>query len=252
MSWCDKLASTPSVGIWFSEHYLSSARVLDSLSPILDELVVDGKAKFSLAKQDAFALEVSCEDGFQYSVNASQISVSFGHRLKVRQVSGGPPTVDMLSQPKPYTALLPDTCAKLLRVTSHVVDLKTRMLQRMGIVSTTIVSDEELPPGIKRLINYAGRPWKNGLKYFDIQLVSTLAETSGYSDRCTHHITKSENSEEELITVRFDWQRKYIEGRHVTQESLRAELEACQTSSLKYFEELAIGDMFDEDLINTK
>lgn len=252
MSWCDKLASTPSVGMWFTEHYLSSARALDSMSPILDELVVDGRAKFSLGKQDAFSLEVNCEDGFQYGINAAQISVGFGHRLKVRQVSGGPPTVDMLSQLKPFTVLLPETCTKILRATSHVVDLKTRALQRIGIVSTTTVSDEELPPGIERLISYAGRPWKEGLKYFDLQLVSTLAETSGYFDRCTHHITKSENSEEELITVRFDWQRKYTEARHVTQESLRAELEACQTASLKYFEELAIGDMFDEDIISAK
>lgn len=252
MSWCDKLASTPSVGIWFTDHYLSSARVLDSLSPILDKLVIDGKPKFTLNKKDAFSVEIGSEDGFQYGVNPSQVSVGFGHRLKVRQVSGGPPTVDMLSQPKPYSALLPDACDKILQATSHVIDLKTRLLKRIGIVSTTVVAEDELPPGVKRLISYAGRPWANGLKYFDMQLVSTLTQTSGYSDQCTHHISKPESSEEKLITVRFDWQRLYTEARVMTQDSLRTELESCQKFTLKYFEELAIGNMFDENIIGTK
>lgn len=252
MSWCDKLASTPSIGIWFTEHYLSSARVIDSLSPILDRLVIDRKPKFSLNKQDTFSVEIGAEDGFQYSVTPSQISVSFGHRLKVRQVSGGPPTVDMISQPKPYSELLPETCNKILQATSHVVDLKTRRLQRIGIVSTTNVSEDELPPGVRRLIGYAGRPWANGLKYFDMQLVSTLTETSSYSDQCTHQITKPESSEEKLITVRFDWQRIYTDGRTVTHDSLSSELESCAKSALKYYEELAIGDMFDENIIGAK
>jgi len=252
VSWCDKLASTPSVGIWFTEHYLSSARVIDSLSPILDELVIDRKPKFSLNKHDAFSVEIGAEDGFQYSVNPSQISLAFGHRLKVRQVSGGPPTVDMISQPKPYSELLPEICDKILRAVSHVVDLKTRRLQRIGIVSTTNISEDELPPGVRRLIGYAGRPWANGLKYFDMQLVSTLIETPSYSDQCTHQITKPESSEEKLITVRFDWQRIYTDGRAVTHESLSSELASCEKSALKYYEELAIGDMFDENVIGAR
>lgn len=252
MSWCDKLASTPSVGIWFNEHYASSARVLDSLSPVFDKLVIDGKPKFSLNKQDTFSAEISTENGFQYGISPSQLSVGFGHRLKVRQVSGGPPTVDMLSDLKPYSDLLPATCEKLLQATSYAIDFKTRLVKRIGIVSITSVAEDELPPGIKRLVSYLGRPWSNKLKYFDVQLVSTLSTSSGYSDQCTHHISKPEGSEEKLVTVKFDWQKTYVEGRAMTLDSLRSELESAQKSALKYFEELAIGNMFDENIISAK
>lgn len=250
MTWCDKLASTPSVGIWFSDHYTSGGRVLDSLSPILDKLVIDGKPKFTLNKHDAFSAEISTESGFQYGITPTQLSVSFGHRLKVRRVSGGVPTVDMLSDLKPYSELLPDTCDKLLQATSCAIDLKTRLVKRIGIVSLTSVAETELPPGVKRLITYLGRPWQDELKYFDVQLITALSGTSSYTDQCVHHITKSEISDDELITVKFDWQRKYTEGRSMTLDSLGTELESSQKAALKYFEELAIGNMFDENIIS--
>lgn len=252
MSWCDKLASTPSVGIWFSDHYVSSGRILDSLSPIFDKLVIDGKPKFTLNKSDAFSAEISTEYGFQYGITPSQLSVSFGHRLKIRQVSGGPPTVDMLSDLKPYSKLLPDACEKLLQATSYAIDFKTRLIKRIGIVSSTSVSEDELPPGVKRLISYLGRPWPNQLKYFDVQLVTTLKSTSGYFEQCVHHITKSEGSEEKLIVLKFDWQKTYVDARTMTLDSLRTELDSSQDSALKYFEELAIGNMFDEEVLNAK
>jgi len=39
MSWCDKLASTPSVGLKFDYHFGPSSDILDVLTPILDPLV---------------------------------------------------------------------------------------------------------------------------------------------------------------------------------------------------------------------
>lgn len=246
MSWCDKLASTPTVGIRFNDHYVSSGRILDALAPLLNTLVADQRPLFSISKHDSFGLEFSTEEGFQYGLNQERATVAFAHKLKVRPVSGGPPRVEMLSRAMPFTQLLPDAASKLLHAVSLVIDLKTRVVERIGIVSTTVVADDELPPGIRRLLQHLGRPWPSGLAAYNCQFVANLRSDSKQSDRCVHHLVKAEGEEEDLITMVFDWQRTFPEGRSMTLDSLRSELDAARSTALEYFETLAIGDIFDE------
>ena len=85
MTWCDKLASTPTVGITFNHHFASSSSILDAIAPVLDKLVSDKKPIFTIGKQDSFGVELTTEDGFQYAINTASISVAFVHRLKLKR-----------------------------------------------------------------------------------------------------------------------------------------------------------------------
>ena len=52
MSWCDKLASTASVGFRLSYHFASAEAVIQALSPILDKLVEGERMRFAMNEGD--------------------------------------------------------------------------------------------------------------------------------------------------------------------------------------------------------
>lgn len=248
MSWCDKLASTPTVGMKFNQNFASSGSLLDAITPILDKWVDGRKALFSIGKQDSFGLELTTEDGFHYGVNEASVSVAFVHRLKLKNQSGGYPVAEMISRPQPYTTLLPDVCERLLEVAALLVDPKSRFLEQIGIVSSTFVDEKEAPPGIRRFIKHVTEPWHKDLDAYGFQVVAQLNEHSGGSDRCIHDISKVEDGDG-LVTLKFDWQRMFKQERPIpTAARLRELLSAAQKDALKYFEELAEGNRFNGDI----
>lgn len=64
LSWCDKLASTPAVGVGFTPHYISSNDLLNALTSLLDKWNDGTKATFTLDSISPFGFEVSTEEGF--------------------------------------------------------------------------------------------------------------------------------------------------------------------------------------------
>lgn len=249
-SWCDKLASTPAVGLKFDYHHAPSQSLLEAIAPIVDTWVEGEKQKFQLTQQDAFGFQLTTDDGFLYGVDPSKMFVEFKHRLKAKARSGAPPILEMLSRPAPFTELLPVVSRRLLEAASLILGMQPRNLTRVGIVSTTVVSEDEAPPGILRFIRYVGRPWAaNTSTDYSFHITASLGEASGWSDRCVHTITKAEDSEG-LVTIKLDWQRLFSTPKSVTGDSLKGPLDSAQDVAIKYFEDVAIGNRFDEDLIN--
>ncbi len=201
MSWCDKLASTPAVGFTIDWHFATSSAILQAFSPILDKLVQDNKQMFTVERQEPFIVVFITNDGFQYSIEPSKIAVSFRHRLKVKHTSGGPPTMELLSRPLPFSKLLPNVSKRLIEATLLLPGTKTRTVTRIGIVSTTLVAEDEVPPGVARFIKYIGRPWKGSVDNFNVQIVADLDKTPKWSDRCVHlleFVRKSSSSQTKL------------------------------------------------------
>jgi hypothetical protein len=118
-------------------------------------------------------------------------------------------------------------------------------VRRVGIITTTPIAEGDIPPGIKRLIAYIGRPWQLGVEGFNVSITGKLAETSAMLDRCLHQVIKPEEKEE-LMTLQFDWQRTFKDDRTPTVDSLKRILDDAKEQALKYFEELAEGSRFDE------
>lgn len=250
LSWCDKLAATPTVGFRFDWHFVGGDVLLQSLSPILDPLGQGEKQRFTMQQQDSFGFAFITQDGYQYGINASRAHVSFQHRLKAKPVSGGLPVMEMLSQPRPYTKLLPDVCERLIDATVLLPHSKGRKLNRLGIVTSARVSVSDSPPGISRFISYVGRPWKQIPAFYNFQITSDLEKGPNYVDRCVHTVTKSEEDEDALVTLNFDWQRTFTNGRPLNRDILEKEVQEGKKAALKYFEDIAEGSRFDEDIIS--
>ena len=248
MSWCDKLASTPSVGFKLDQHFAAGDVILHALSPLLDKWVKGEKRPFRIDKSEAFNLEFTADNGFHYGIDPSKIHVSFSHIMTAKAVSGGPPIMEMLSSPLPFSKLLPEVSRRLTEATLLIPSTKNRTLTRVGVIATTVVAEDDLPPGIIRFIKYLGRPWSGCVDGFTYQIISEIDKTSRWSDRCIHFLSKPDDPEQ-LLTLKFDWQRSFVSGRPVTSDSLKEVLASAQKASNQYFEELAEGSRFDEDLI---
>jgi hypothetical protein len=248
VSWCDRLASTPSVGFKFDSHFAPSAEILEVLKPVLDPLVERDRPKFTINRLDPFSLDLSTDDGFHYGIDHCRAWIDFQHRIRVKPVSGGPPVAELLSSAAPFSELLPQVSNRLLDAARLLLEIHPRKLIRVGIVTSTNVAEDDLPPGISRLLTYMGRPWKGLLEQYSFQITATLEKNENWVDQCSHVLVKPEDPEQ-LPTIRFDWGRTFLKERSATPESLKKELDQVVKDSMKYFEELGEGNRFDEELI---
>jgi hypothetical protein len=250
VSWCDKLASTPTVGIRLTQHFAPVDLMTNALSPILDRAAGRDTAKFTLEKYEIFKLEFNTEEGFKYAVDPARVSVGFNHRFKVKPTSAGLPVMEIISRARPFTELLPTVSDKLLEAAMLLPGVQARKLTQVGIVATTTVTEDDLPPGVRRFIEYLGRPWKGKLDQFNVRVNAIVDETSEWSDRCMHVIVNPpETDEEQLLTLQFDWHRKFLVEQTFSASSLGDTLKAAQKSALAYFESVGEGTRFDEEIL---
>jgi hypothetical protein len=251
LSWCDRLASVPTVGFALTPNF-AILDAIGSFAPILNPLVDQYRnPTFSMDQPQSGGLSITTKNGFVYSVDHSRFSVSFQHRMKATAVSGGPPTMEMLSEALPFTELLAQVSTRLIEAARLLPKLSERKIFQVGVVSVTRVAVADVPPGITKFIEYLGRPWDNNLAAFGFDVVSDFGETENWTDRCQHKLTLPEDTEE-LMTLSFDFQRRFKTGQTSSEAQMKTLLNKCSEDALQYFERLAEGDMFDEHIISSK
>jgi len=249
MSWCDKLSSTPGMGFRLEPHFGSADSLMDALAPILGRYYVDDKAQFTITTHDSANFQFSAEDGFQYGAEPLRSFVMFAHKLRIRATSGGPPVAEMLSKAAPFSSLLVEVGKRLIELTLLLPNSKARKIVRVGVVTTTTVSPEDAPPGIMRMLNYLGRPWGAGIDHYDMRITAEVGQSASGVDRCVHQLTRPEGKDE-LLTLKFDWQRYLKTPRRIETEQLSEVAEEAQRDAKKYFEDLAEGGRFDEVILS--
>ena len=250
MSWCDKLASTPGIGLLLDELYTPVSTLLEPLTPLISKWSEKNKPTFTIDAQDAFGISLSTFEGFQYAAYPDRMAVEFRHRLRLQPRSAGPPTAEMISKPLPYTQLLSKVSEKLQELVRLTSAGRSRKLVRLGVISTTVVSPEDSPPGISRFLAHVGKPWNDGLDFYNIILTAKLpkAKTTLNYDRCIHQISRLEDDSDGLMTIRLDWQRYLDEGRTLSMTSLPELINSATADALAYFEDIGEGERFDESL----
>lgn len=248
MSWCDKLTSQPSVGIKLDHYFVPGSELLESFAPILNKLSDGTKNRFSVDLLEAFKASFTDDDGFTYAADHQKISVQFRHRVRPRLISGSLPALEMISKALPFTQLLTEAIDRAIAAAALLPYASKRKILQIGVVSTTQVAYEELPPGVSKLATYMSRPWKLGLDHFNVALSGVISETKEYRDRCIHTLTKTENPED-LMVLTLDLQR--ILHQPINQETLPQAFKSVEKSALDYFEAVAEGSMFDEQVIST-
>lgn len=241
------------MGVTLDWAYFPSVHYQEAMMPVAANLVENEKQAFTIDLQDAFQYAFTSFDGFHYAFNSSQIYAEFRHRLKYLSQSGGPPTAELISKPLPYTQLLPQIADRLIEATRLVVGGKERILKRVGVVATTAVSEADAPPGIRRFVEYIGRPWGHNADSFQIDIVSKLpkSEKAEWSDRCQHNVSKAEHGDG-LINFRLDFHRTFDNPKPLSIKLLDDDLKKVRIDALKYFEDVGQGERFDENIISSR
>src|SRR5262245_18091342 len=165
MSWCDKLASTPMVGLLFVLRHQSSDSILDALAPLFDSWVDGRKQRFSIEKQEPFKVEFATDDGFHYVVNQQRVTVEFRYGWRVKRQSARAPVPQLQSEPRLFTALLPRVAERAIEAANFIYGARPPSPDRIGVVSITNVAENDAPPGILRLVEFIQRPWGKQVNY---------------------------------------------------------------------------------------
>jgi hypothetical protein len=209
------------------------------------------KQQFSIDQQSAFGVGLVTESGFHYAVDHEGVVVEFRHRWRVKPRSGNLPVAELLSKARPYSELLNEAVERLLQAVELVNGPRARLVQRLGIVTNTTVVASDAPPGVRRLIDYIGRPWGGNLPAYAFEITGRLGSKDDYSDRCIHSVGMGELeiNPDRLISVKFDWQRDYVIARPIAIDAIRKQVEAGKKVALGYFEEVAEGSRFDEEIL---
>ncbi len=244
VTWCDKLASQPSIGLLLDPFYGGNETVLTRIAPLFEKWGTLEKPGFQVSVPDIFKVDVQRDDGFHYSFDATKAAVQFQHRMKFRPVSGGLPVAELISSPQVFTSLLDTASRELVEFTLQLPEIGRRAVRRVGVVSTTAVSEEDLPPGIQRLVEYVARPWPGGMETYNFNMTTKLYEHENYWDRCIHSLVLPED-EDALLTLRFDWQRILKKKQVASRRELDRLCASAIEDALSYFEELAVGNAFD-------
>jgi hypothetical protein len=242
-SWCDKLASVPTIGITLTPHYQPASTLVTALTPLLDRHVKLKSSMpvqtFTLDRLDAFDLAFHLRDGFHYILSHSGITISFKNQVEIKAQSADVPTLDLLSESGPYTKLLPIASQHLVETATLITEAAVRRLIRVGVVTTTSAYIEEMPPGIQKLLELSFRPWGD-VTSFGLQLASKIEETEQYVDRCVFTITKNED-DEAIPTTLLDFQRTFKNSPQVRRNVLNEVLHKTTHAALAYFERIGEG-----------
>lgn len=244
-SWCDKLASTPAIGLRITPFFHPSEHILAALSPLLNLEFDDEKPTFNVEALEAFKVVINTNAGYLYSIDQTSLTVAFNHRMKAKPTSGGPPTMELISNPAPYTDLLQQVSDRLMRLVSLLEPLlRNRQLHRVGIVSSTVVLDEDAPPGVRSIFEEIGRPFGGTTESFNIALTNTIKSDDNIQERCIHNLTKPENSEQ-MLNINLDWQGHYVKPKNITEPILKGLLAESTSSAISYFDKFAEGGLSD-------
>lgn len=248
MSWCDKLASTPAIGVRLDRSYDPISVTLERVAPIISSWSSSGpeEAPFTIDQEDLFSCTLQTLDGYSYFLGPDRLAVEFRHRLRLQGQSAGPPVAELLSKPRPYTELLEDVTERLLKVVELVTAGRARKLERFGVVTTTQVIEDEMPPGVARFLNHVRKPWGTTADAYNVELTTKLtkATDAAHQDRCIHHIRKAEDRDG-LVFVKLDWQRWLDESKGLSMSSLPGLLSEARKNALAYFEDIGQGERFD-------
>lgn len=244
MSWCDKLASVPMVGVRMSSRLIPGDFMLKAIAPAVLATVDNDAARFVVEEHSSFGVKFGTQDGFKYGLDPKKAHVAFQHQLRAVPTVGGPPVMQMLSRPLPYTELLPEVCRRLEAVVTSLPESRERLIERIGVVSTTYVDEENLPPGLRRFIDYIRRPWDESPENFNINLSVEVGKDDRWVDKCQYTLIKPEDREA-LMTINLDWGREYSSERRFDDVSFRKDLEHCSQDALNFFENVAEGQNFD-------
>ncbi|MBI4600913.1 MAG: hypothetical protein HY721_03035 [Planctomycetes bacterium] len=240
MRWLDNVLATPIIGLRVEPDFVRAPGYPAALGPLLNRLLQEqGEIKIETAQP--LSLVFRSTDGFLHKVLSTDVIVEFNYPLSAQTKPGELPTLER-REVESYSKLLEQTEARMKDVVGHIAAQEPLAVRRVGIVAAMRHKRDNLPPGVKALLEHLARPWGELLKS-ETSLLAKLAGQDAWRDQCHHTVVFDEASQPGSIQLTLDWQRVFTEAGKWRAPQIEEELRRSRGSALEYFERVGAGEL---------
>lgn len=237
------------MGLRLTPDFMPAEHILAGMRPILNEHFDEDRGTFDVEAIEPFRLVFNTESGFRYTFDPTSAAITFNHRIRAQAASAGPPTMELISKPAPYTELLGELKARLARAVAALPNVAARQIIRVGVVSVTQVDLEDAPPGIQAVFEQIGKPLGKSVDHFNCAITTILKDDTAHRDRCIHTLILPEPPKR-MVTIQLDWQRVFNAPQSATPKGVQSMMDVAEKEALEYFERVAEGGLGDVDDCN--
>ena len=239
--WLNKVRAVPLVGLRINPTYEAAATLLERLRPILIRWQkAYGEVKFSLQKD--MVLKIERPDGYELTLTHEAIICKFYYLSSIKEKGLRQPAMSYQVETQPIETLTDGAIEVVEEVSAELWKGGSRMVSRIGIVSTGTLDYEGMPPGFGYFLNHLGKPWGKAVAAFSVKLMANLGKGENSEDRC-HHDISWDGEEESSVTFALDWQRVFEEERAMPLHKLKEELSSAKEDGFHYFGTFGIGNL---------
>jgi len=118
---------------------------------------------------------------------------------------------------------------------------------RWGVLFEVAFSDEEPPPGLRRLADLHSTIWKTVPRKRQYHVLIPLSEGEERLDQCHHSLVQDSTAENPSQAFRFDWQRLWTKRRALSRGDWARISSECTKEATRYFDDFGSGGGPDAD-----
>ncbi len=240
MLWLDNVLATPIMGLRVEPDFVRAPAYPAALGPLLNRLFQE-HGEIKIDAPQPLSLVFRTKDGFQHKVLSTDVVVEFDYPLSAQTKPGELPVLER-REVESYSKVLEQTETRLGDIVELIAVEEPLAVMRVGIVAATRLKRDNLPPGVRALLEHLARPWGELLKS-ESTLLAKLAQDVSSREQCHHMVVFDEASQPGSIHLTLDWQRVFAASRSLRAPQIKEEVRRCRESAVSYFERVGAGDL---------
>lgn len=232
MNWFNNFISTPLIGV----TYKSTRKEIKTL----ESFILDLDQAYNV-NQTSIGKWICEKKGLQIKLELGNLVCLKKYVCGLKGVPGKLPSV-VLPETKSYEELLEEvieTCNQTWKTLEQQEPLfNKKPVSRIGIVLELNMAYDDMPPGIKKILDAQNKLWGEKLDSFDFRFLTLIAKNEASSYKC-HHAIKTLNiqeTNEKSLFCYLDFQEYFDPDIELDHSRLSSKINILRNKALEYFD----------------
>jgi hypothetical protein len=239
MEWLNTLLATPTIGIAFPRDQHRFLSFPPKLGNYLNTITNNGMSISYTTNNEL--IEISQNNKFTIKIMPNDLSVGFSYQIAAEREPGGIPKINDVNL-RPYRELLDETIRVFLDIYKSYFEGLTSPINRLGVVAVVTMKQGDVPPGIKKIIDHIGLPWKSHPLNYNISMRFPLVENGSIVETCMHRLIGIDDERKDFLCL-LDWQRLFKTAKAFNATTITAEISDCIKASSEYIQKFGVGEL---------
>jgi hypothetical protein len=225
------------LGVHLPKNWKLAFGYHDAVIPLLDKWDSQGIA-FAIKNTPA-GMAIETGGGVSAKLLSDNLVIEFKYSVEVDPLRGSTPPLAV----RPYGEILQEVAEmaiELLDVFAHSAGVRT---DRIGIIATSQMDPQKMPPGVARMLDAYERMWTGELLKIDATAVVVVLSEKLTVDQCHHRLQLDHSQPTPEVQVTLDWQRRFLEPRDLRGAEISGTIQACVKSALGHFQRIGEGTL---------